>query len=288
MYSSAHNVHRLIYLAIATLALVASYFDIGLSTTATIGVLVVCVALLGIPHGALDPLLAYASGIARSPKQFARFLGLYIALAGSVVLIWWLVPTVTLAAFLLLSIWHFRSDWRHELKEWQALSAAAAIVCAPALFHPAVVQDVFFALSLGNSTRWLVTALQVASVISLTTLALTIVVVIKKRPRIAIELLSLPVLSAALSPLLFFVIYFCGLHSPRHIIAALQLAQSRWPTVALVGATTTCLTIAIAAAAFKFLPATESAQRLLVIVFIGLAALTVPHMLLIERSFDRR
>ena len=286
MYAKAHKVHRLIYLAIAGIAALASRYDMARPVGAQVGVLVACVALLGVPHGALDPVLAHASGIARTPLRLARFVLLYVTQATLVVLLWWMAPGIALAGFLLLSIWHFRSDWR-ELPNWQGLAAAATLVCAPALFHPAAAGQLFSLLMFGVSASWLILALQVTGIVAIIALALALRGLAQSKPYVALELLTLPVLAWALPPLLFFVVYFCGLHSPRHIIETIRQAQLRRSTIVLTGSAFTAITLAAAVAAFGLLPVADSAPRLLAIVFVGLAALTVPHMLLIERTFEK-
>ena len=83
-------------------------------------------------------------------------------------------------------------------------------------------------------------------------------------------------------PLIYFVVYFCLLHSPRHFLLTadhlkltpLQALRATWPILmsTLAMAALGALVLAVLTPAFE--PAT------LQIVFIGLAALTVPHMLL--------
>jgi Brp/Blh family beta-carotene 15,15'-monooxygenase len=83
-------------------------------------------------------------------------------------------------------------------------------------------------------------------------------------------------------PLIYFVIYFCALHSPRHFLLTadqldltpLQGLRAAWPILVVTLAMTALGVIVLAV----FTPAFEPAT--LQIVFIGLAAVTVPHMLL--------
>jgi Brp/Blh family beta-carotene 15,15'-monooxygenase len=83
-----------------------------------------------------------------------------------------------------------------------------------------------------------------------------------------------------LPPLLFFVLYFCGLHSPRHLI---QAARGVSPRLALAtGALFTGRAIGAGSLAWLATPGPGIEAKLLRVTFVGLAALTVPHMLLIE------
>ncbi len=288
MHPAARKAHRLIFLAIAVLASAMSIVGSSLPQSVQLGLLVTGVALLGLPHGALDPLLARASGVARSPAQLVRFLALYVAAALLVIALWWLAPAATLAAFLLLSIWHFRSDWNSEIAEWQAISASCIVVCAPAVFHPAVVGELFAALAFGESVDLLLQASRVVGAAALIGLGAAVLRNAVGKPLVALELLTIPLLAWALPPLLFFVVYFCGLHSPRHIIDSLHMMQVRWPSVALTSITFTAITIAVGVWAYDRFAHEGPAQALLATVFVGLAALTVPHMLLIERVSVRK
>ncbi len=282
MIARARSVHRSVYILIAAGALLVGDVS-GITISAQIATMAALVALLGIPHGALDPVLAHESNIARTPRELARFLLLYVSLASLVVATWWAVPAMALAGFLFLSIWHFGGDWR-ELLNWQATSGAATVVCAPAVFHPVAVQDLFSMLLFGAEATWLIPLLQVLGAVALVGLAIAVPAVATKRPRVALELLTLPMLAWLLPPLLFFVVYFCCLHSPRHIIDSLAFVTVRRSVIVMTGLAMTALTVSAATAAFLLLPAAETATRMMVIVFVGLAALTVPHMLLIEQT----
>jgi beta-carotene 15,15'-dioxygenase len=81
--------------------------------------------------------------------------------------------------------------------------------------------------------------------------------------------------------LLAFIIYFCATHSPRHVLrtpdvspdgqARPALALALWPTLAVL----------VSAAALLFLAADVPVEaRVMQIAFVGLAALTLPHMLI--------
>ena len=75
--------------------------------------------------------------------------------------------------------------------------------------------------------------------------------------------------------------------------ALLPLHKLSWrprgrPTVRLTALSITVVTIFAAVGIYAGLPALDATPRLLAIVFIGLAALTVPHMLLLEFVATRR
>ena len=99
------------------------------------------------------------------------------------------------------------------------------------------------------------------------------------------ELLLLVAAAALLPPLWYFVLYFCALHSPRHLLAEfrrLSGPQRRYAALTLLVTTLAALLIA-AASGVHLQQFYESVNVMLYpLVFIGLAALTVPHMCLLE------
>ena len=103
---------------------------------------------------------------------------------------------------------------------------------------------------------------------------------LRTRPAVAAELAVLALSAVVLPPLVFFLLYFCSLHSPRHLIDTVQGMNPA--TAAATAAGLTLVTVGLGALFFVLSPSTQVDERLLQITFIGLAILTVPHMILIE------
>ncbi len=109
------------------------------------------VVLLGLPHGAMDTVIApRALGHWRFYSQ-TRFTILYLLIAILYALLWWVWPTTTLASFLILSAWHFGSDWEAKASSWACAGYGLAVVCLPAVWHRAEVAQVFTALGAPES-----------------------------------------------------------------------------------------------------------------------------------------
>jgi Brp/Blh family beta-carotene 15,15'-monooxygenase len=85
-------------------------------------------------------------------------------------------------------------------------------------------------------------------------------------------------------PLVFFIVCFCLLHSARHLREGFRDERGTLPrrtTIAIVvAATAGPLLVALGALAATTGPGALD-ERLLQLVFIGLAALTVPHMIVV-------
>ena len=101
-----------------------------------------------------------------------------------------------------------------------------------------------------------------------------------------VELLAIGVAAAALPPIAFFVLYFCCWHAFRHALQFCERIDPEAPTRALgtiarrgAGNTLLCLT-AVAIGAWMWSALDGVTEALVRVVFLGLAALTVPHLLL--------
>lgn len=105
----------------------------------------------------------------------------------------------------------------------------------------------------------------------------------RRHPRTTHELLALVILACLTSPLIYFIVYFCFLHRLRHfghLFAPLSRRQRRRLIWVGFGYTlaTVVLALLMARIAWPAAPPEETALRL---VFIGLAAITVPHMIVV-------
>ena len=247
-------------------------------------ILAPAVALLGLPHGALDLPMAEALWPLRRPADRVRFHAAYLGLAGGVALLWWLAPAAALAAFLAYSALHFAGDWEGDGRLAQAAGGISAIG-APALFHTGEVAAIFALLGPGEAAAPLARALAAAGGAGAGLAALSLVAAPRRGRHAGAEQAGIWLGAALLPPLLYFVAYFCLLHALRHF--AQTLAELPDPARARRAAgAVTAVSILGAAGAFAALHlsgglAVQAAS--LQVVFIGLAALTVPHMLLVDR-----
>ncbi len=142
---------------------------------------------------------------------------------------------------------------------------------------------IFTALISESLAGAMILVMKPLAIAMLATLMLAALFSFRQSSLTALELLSLPVLAWALLPLAFFVVYFCCLHSPQHFIAIRTQLKLRSSTVWAVTLSITAVTLIIALAVFWMLPAMSVDERILQTVFVGLAAVMVPHMLLFEK-----
>ncbi|MBL6766208.1 MAG: Brp/Blh family beta-carotene 15,15'-dioxygenase [Verrucomicrobiae bacterium] len=255
------------------------YAGIELPRRALVAILAVLVALVGLPHGALDPLVARKAGLWKSISGVAGFMGAYLLLAAVAGLLWVWAPKFSLVAFLAYSAWHFSGDWRKWLSRGWRLCAGATVICAPSLLYPDLVAEYFSVLTGAEATS-LVRVLQLLAFPALIGTIFLAARCLRTRPAVTAELAVLALSAVVLPPLVFFLLYFCSLHSPRHLIDTVRGMKPA--TAAATAAGLTLATVALGALFFVLSPSTQVDERLLRITFIGLAVLTVPHMILIE------
>ena len=110
---------------------------------------------------------------------------------------------------------------------------------------------------------------------------------LRRRPTDALEILLATALALVAPPLIFFALYFCALHSARHLRHGFAEERGSGRLAVLITVAYTVIPIVavgILTAVFvgDFAPGGSLADGWIIrLVFIGLAALTVPHMMVI-------
>lgn len=238
------------------------------------------IAMLGVPHGALDPWIAQNLGLKKTPKNTLLFLITYIAIAAVIVAVWAVAPAVCLSGFLLVSAFHFAGDWKTKgLLHWPA---GALLLLMPIGFQTELVAQIFEQLS-GPAGYELAYTLALPKWLLAGLLAsLLIAFGFRKQWLTVSELLVLLIIAARTPPLVYFALYFCLLHSPRHLMALFRsagnTAHRHLINMMVLFTLATLMLAGFLAWLWADLPLDSMVMRL---VFIGLAALTVPHVLLI-------
>lgn len=275
------------FIAAALLAVLASSANTRVVEPGAVALLLaVAVALVGLPHGGLDGWLAQRSGLVRGARGLALFHLLYVLAAAAVALLWLWQPALTLGAFLAISAWHFSGDWPALPSTLRGLTGGA-LLGLPAWQWSEPVAKVFEVLA-GSGGVQLAHALNLLGPLFLLMMLLAIWC-LRQQHAAALELGMLTALAVFTPPLLFFAVYFCTLHSPRQLRLSLALGdpiqRGRLLRVAAVYASLAALLVL--ASGFAATAAGASLGAWLVqldgdqglrLVFVGLAALTVPHM----------
>lgn len=278
----------------------AQAFGFAMSYSAGAALLAAAVAVIGLPHGALDHRVGRKLMVGISaPVSYLIFFATYLIVAAAVVAGWFLSPLITILGFFCLSAWHFGLE-EDERERRSVLQSLAMIARGGMLIW-------MLAVFQGDETaRLLATVLPssdfaVASqVIEIITLFAPVLVLLTFVDIVAfrngkragwlgfssaklhmIRTTSFAILFATANPLVSFGIYFCGWHSIRgliHLREQFDLPQFKF----LVGLTPISL-LALAIFALGFLASRNSnlvTPAILQTLFIGLSAVAIPHLLL--------
>jgi beta-carotene 15,15'-dioxygenase len=273
-------VFSLVALVLAAVSLVLGRFDERVELIVVASLIVV----LGVPHGALDTLFARRLYGISTLGGWLRFGLIYLLLSGLVVGLWFFQPALFLIGFLIISAAHFSGDPTAGTPWPTRIIYGGAIIILPSLLHAADIARLF-ALLAGEES-----AAIIGPWLSLLVWPWVVGLVLASLQRVrsdwltAVELGAVGVLAIAAPPLISFVVFFCGMHSARHILRSVDysgrpslyrlLAAALLPMLGVLGGS---------ALAWYFLREISLDAKIIQLVFVGLAALTVPHMALVEQ-----
>jgi Brp/Blh family beta-carotene 15,15'-monooxygenase len=241
-------------------------------------ILVILLAVTGLPHGAIDPAIARQAGWWEGTSGLLKFSLGYLTLSVIVVAIWLILPELFIVPMLAFSAWHFSEDWLNYFDRLASLAISSSVITLPALFYPEELLGIFAVLTPATD-QIIVNSMRIVSIISV--LAVSILCLDTKKPN-TVALLELSILffsAFALPPIAYFTVYFCVLHSPIHLSQSLKkLGLSK---TLIYAVPFTILSFMAAAILFLSLPHIDIRSQFIQVIFVGLLALTVPHMLLI-------
>ena len=267
-------VERSVFVLAVAVALVASVQGIAFTGLTSFVAFAIAVAVLGLPHGALDAAVARRTFALRGTRDHALFVAAYVVPAFAMGALFLLVPLAALVAFLCYSAVHFGQDWSERL--WRAAIHGAAVLALPAWHFETEVASIFTLLA-GDG------ALVAGFLHAGAPLALIATLGLARHDHGAlVEIGAYTVLALTVPPHVAFAVYFVALHSPRHFRATTKALDIR-PFDALAA----CLPFVLGATAAGAVGVISllgsgyaAADALARAVFIGLACLTVPHMVL--------
>jgi Brp/Blh family beta-carotene 15,15'-monooxygenase len=289
--------HRSLMLGI-TAAVVAYAATAGSpGTFAQLALLAAAVAVVGLPHGALDHLVArQLFRPVFGARWWLPFTIGYLSLAGFMGALWLALPTTALVTFLALSALHFGWDdpvWTSRASRgWNSVerfAVGAMPIVLPTWLHATEVTIIFdwlvpSRIVLDPAVVGALAGCAAAAVLPIVGLRFARLAIARQNAAAA-ELAAIATLHVVAPPLIAFLTYFCGWHSIRH---ALELADDLAPGQPGVGlrrfareaVPLTLLTVVAAAVSgVAFFVADVAINNVLAsVVFIGLSVLTVPHM----------
>ncbi|MGB0450115.1 MAG: Brp/Blh family beta-carotene 15,15'-dioxygenase [Porticoccaceae bacterium] len=273
--------------------------DIGLLSNTSL-IAIAAILLIGVPHGGLDGAVARRAGWPSGTVPWILFHLTYLLLAAAVVGLWWLYPLPSLVFFLLISALHFgSSDIRHisppfTRAAWLPLLAHGGLVAiAIPAFQSSAVEPLFAVLVGADNSVWLLKLID-QLLLPWAACLFFYLIYAAYQPRWQRALCNLSLLIALaylLPPLVSFALYFCLWHSRSHMQRIWKgIAQDQRRRSAIETLIYSLLSYAAAALFFVLHSdaAETSAPSLVQLTFIGLAALTVPHMFLVDFIYAQR
>jgi Brp/Blh family beta-carotene 15,15'-monooxygenase len=256
---------------------------------------------IGVSHGSLDNLKGRKLFKIYGINKFVIFYLSYILISLSVILFWIIIPSISLIIFLIIASHHFgKEDTQFLIVENTYLNQlffflkGALIIFAPMYFHFDETISIFKLLLIDNESFYeFLNFIESNKIllygIIISTLS-SIMLFIKnfelKKFTIFLDYFSILIINFYFSPLVAFTVYFCFLHSIRHCISLVYELDNNDLTNGLKIFTKKALPLTIVTATFCFLGlyllnnTYNFDSSILKIIFIGLASLTFPHILL--------
>ena len=274
----------LLFSVVTWLALLALPLLPNISIEVQLMVLSPIILFMGVPHGALDIVFARQFVGVRSITDWALFSLSYVAAAALVVGFWWVAPGFFLAAFLLISVFHFSGDPEGETPAWFRLLYGGSVILCPLVLHQPEVLNVFAYLAGVPNAQIIVAVISWAAWPWVMAIGFVAVAGVKRQPSRNIELVSVAALLILAPPLLGFTLYFCGMHSARHVLRTRNYShEGNLGSLLRIAFWPMSITVAGVGIAWWLSHENPIDMRLAQLLFVGLAALTVPHMLVIEK-----
>ena len=274
----------LAFSALAWMTLIGSFWIPPLGPQIQLAILSPIILLLGVPHGALDTVFVRQLSNTQSGARWSLFAICYLAAAASVVVVWWLAPGFFLAAFLLISAIHFSGDPDGRTPTWFRTLYGGAVIFCPLLLHAAEVQQLFALLAGFPAAQTIVAVLQLAAGPWVAAIGVAAIAAAKRDLVRSVELVSITALLCVAPPLIGFTVYFCFMHSARHVLRTRDYSNAGTFRHLIGIATWPMLFTVVGVGIAGWMSEGGSLDmQLAQLLFVGLAALTVPHMIVVER-----
>ncbi len=276
------------------------FFKIDISIISPL-ICLLLILVIGVSHGSLDHIKGKKLLKTFNLNNISIFYFTYLLLAISITIFWILFPSTALIIFLIVASYHFgKEDTQFLINEntyanqLLFLFKGSLIILAPLLFHFDETISIFKLLLIKNETFYSSLAfiennklLNIGIIIStLSSIFLFIKNFELKKFTIFLDYFSIIILNYYFTPLIAFTIYFCFLHSIRHSISLMiELDQNNLKNGLLIffkkALPLTILTAIFCLIGMYFLNKNYGFDSsILKLIFIGLASLTFPHILL--------
>ena len=259
------------------------------------------ILVIGVSHGSLDHIKGKRLLKIFDIKNVLFFYVSYILLAIFIILFWVLLPAISLLLFLVVASYHFGKEDTQFLTTNNNLInqllfffKGSLIILAPMFFHFDETVAIYKFLLVEDEAFYTILDYIETNKILLIGIVLStlssVLLFIKefeiKKFVIFLDYFSIIILNYYLSPLVAFTLYFCFLHSLRHTITLIFEIDNFDFNSGLIKFLKKALPLTILTAIFCLVSLFflnniyDLNSSILKVIFIGLASLTFPHILL--------
>ena len=265
---------------------------------------VVCLFLIlsiGISHGALDNQKGKRLSQLYNIQKSYFFYLIYSLIGVSIIIFWLFFPTLSLILFLIVASYHFGKEDTEFLINNKNVSnlilyflKGSLIIIAPLMFHFVETINIFKLLLIENENFYLFLNFIEDNSILLFALSISLLSNIYYFLKdfkivnilILLDFFSIIALNYFLTPLVAFTIYFCFLHSFRHSISLITELNEKSLKIGAITFIKKAMPLTVLTAIFYIISLYflsnfyQLNDAILKVIFIGLASLTFPHILL--------
>ena len=264
----------------------------------------ICLLLIltiGVSHGSLDHVKGKRLFNILNINKISIFYFSYILIAILVIIIWIIIPFISLMIFLLVASYHFgKEDTQFLINENSYFNQllfflkGLLIIVAPMFFHFEETVAIFKLLLVDSeifySTLEFIEVNKILPIAIILSSLSSIFLFLRKfeikKFIVFFDYFSILILNYYLTPLVAFTVYFCFLHSIRHSITLIYEIDKNDFKNGLKVFVQKALPLTVLTAIFCLIGLYllnnnyDFNSSILKIIFIGLASLTFPHILL--------
>ena len=252
---------------------------------------------IGLPHGSFDGAVASLVGF-KTKIKFLQFLILYLLLFFVVILFWLYFPILSLFLFLFMTVSHFGlCDWTNfKIKKYKysiTLTYGMTVIFGIVFFNESQSFQIFEYLT-NNKIYFFQQYFFIPYIVTLLSI-LYFIYLSFYEPKIRIgiiEIFFLLIVFYFFDPILSFAIYFCFFHTYKHLKHLISNVYLYLPNKKFVIYSTVVFTLISWVSGILILlflvQNYDIYESVIKVIYIGLAALTLPHMILVDIVYRKR
>lgn len=287
--------------------LAALWFPMAIDSAA-VWIVVLSVGIIGIPHGAIDHIMAAELyDLNQTLKDHLLFYASYLLVMIVVGTLWIFFPEAGMALFLIISIYHFgQADMEDFLARREPINRlfyvnrglliiGLIVFSDPLTTYPIMADamqiDIVFFSNLMPSAN--ISLMVIIGTYFLISVPAIITGRIENTLTFIVDSLLLSLFLLITGPLIGFAIYFALWHSAGHINEMREFFEQRGKSLSIGNfykkATPFTLVSMLGLALLLFINLQLNLEnQFLSLMFILISVLTLPHMLIVERMYDEK